>query len=138
VLELARAEVARAESLAAMDDTAKLALAAPPNATLLADFMKTRVHADMAPDQLAALGAVIAAGGAVAPLDAARLAQEQAQQAIAQRDAQVDRERRHQLDLLALRRDADSAVPARLVCTHGHPARAGERYCASCGAPLAP
>ena len=54
-LELARVEIARAESLAAMDDTAKLALAAAPNAALLNDFMKTRVHATMEAGQLAAL-----------------------------------------------------------------------------------
>jgi hypothetical protein len=137
-------ELARAESLGAMDDTAKLALASAPNAALLADFMKTRVQAGMGADQLAALAGV-------APLDAARMAQERADQALAQRDAQVDRERRHQLDLLAMQNDVNKAALATQsqlgaglaaglagpgACVHGHPARAGEQFCASCGAPL--
>jgi hypothetical protein len=137
-------ELARAESLGAMDDTAKLALASAPNAALLADFMKTRVQAGMGADQLAALAGV-------APLDAARMAQERADQALAQRDAQVDRERRHQLDLLAMQNDVNKAALATQsqlgaglaaglagpgACVHGHPARASEQFCASCGAPL--
>jgi hypothetical protein len=133
-------ELARAESLAAMDDTAKLALASAPNAALLADFMKTRVQAGMGADQLAALAGV-------APLDAARMAQERADQALAQRDAQVDRERRHQLDLLAIQNDVNKAALATQsqlgaalagarACVHGHPARGAEQFCASCGAPL--
>jgi hypothetical protein len=60
-MELARLEIARAESLGAMADTAKLALAPAPNASVLADFMKTQVHATMRADQLAALSGVVAA-----------------------------------------------------------------------------
>jgi hypothetical protein len=61
-IELARIEIARAESLGAQGDTAKLALAPPANAAALADFMKTQVHAGMRADQLAALSGVVAAG----------------------------------------------------------------------------
>jgi hypothetical protein len=137
--ELARIEITRAESLGAMDDTAKLALAAVPNAAALADFMKTRVHATMSADQLAAL----------ANLDAARMAQEQVQQERAQRDAQADRERRHQLDLLAMQNDVNKAalatqsqlgasLAAGSRCVHGHTARGEDKFCSACGAALAP
>jgi hypothetical protein len=61
-IELARIDIARAESLGAQGDTAKLALAPPANAAALADFMKTQVHAGMRADQLAALSGVVAAG----------------------------------------------------------------------------
>jgi hypothetical protein len=61
-------------------------LANVPNAALLADFMKTRVHAGMGADQLAALPA--------------------------------------------------QPQPGARTCAHGHPARASEQFCASCGAPL--
>jgi hypothetical protein len=134
-LDLARLEIARAESLAAMDDTAKLALAAAPNAGVLADFMKTRVHATMDAAQLASLASVVEAGYGVAPIEAA-LENERSR-----RDAQLDAERRHQRDLLALQTGAGAAqVPAARVivtCAHGHRAGAGERFCAACGAPLA-
>jgi hypothetical protein len=88
-VELARIEIARAESLGALGDTAKLALAPGANAVALADFMKTQVHASMRADQLAALSGVVAAG------------QAQARQ-----------------------------------CTQGHAARAGNLFCAACGAAL--
>ncbi|MFL6675298.1 MAG: SPFH domain-containing protein [Massilia sp.] len=97
-------EIARSESFAAMDDAAKLALAPASNAAVLGDYLKTRVHAAMDPGQLAALAGVVAATNSVAPLDAARMAQERADQERAQRDAEVENERRHQLDLLALRK----------------------------------
>ena len=69
--ELARIEIARAESLGAMSDTAKLALASAPNAAALADYLKTQVHAGMSADQLAALSGVVAAAHGLTA-DAAR------------------------------------------------------------------
>jgi hypothetical protein len=123
-IELARLEIERAESLGAMDDTAKLALAAAPNAGVLADFMKTRVHATMDAPQLASLAAVVEAGQGAAPIEAA-LDRERAR-----RDTQLDAERRHQRDLLALRPGAQVVV----ACAHR--AGPGERHCAACGAPL--
>ena len=145
-LELARMEIARAESLGQLDDTAKLALAAAPNAAVLADYLKTRVHATMDADQLAALAGVVAAGGAMSALDAARLAQETLERERLRREAEVDKDRRHQLDLLTLQNDVNKAAlnaqaqvatahPGR-VCTHGHPARREDRFCGTCGAPL--
>jgi hypothetical protein len=91
-LELARMEIARAQSFGELDDTAKLALAPASNAGVLADVMKTRVHATMRADQLAALAGLAAGGPAML-----------------------------------------AATPR---CTQGHTARAGDVFCAACGAAL--
>jgi hypothetical protein len=154
-LELARAEIARAEALGALDDGARVALVAPANAALLADVMKTRVHAGMSAEQLASLATVVGA----ANTDAWRLAQEQVEQERVRRDAQEERERRHQLELLALQNDVNktalasqaqlgagvasgmaSGVAAGLAgaaraCGHAG-AHQGDRFCAACGAAL--
>jgi hypothetical protein len=82
-------DIARAQSFGELDDTAKLALAPASNAAVLADVMKTRVHATMRADQLAALSV-----GATPML---------------------------------------AAAPR---CTQGHTARAGDVFCAACGAAL--
>ncbi len=155
-LALARIEIARAESLDALDDTTKLAVAGAPNAAVLADYLKTRVHAAMGADQLAAL----AAGGALGTLDAARLAQEAIERERVRREVEIDKDRRHQLDLLALQNDMNKtalgaqaqvagtvgaavaaaaiAMPAsaQRACIHGHPVRGEDRFCGACGAPL--
>jgi len=146
-LDLARAEIERAEALGALDDSAKVALVAPANAALLADVMKTRVHAGMSAEQLAALAGVVGA----ANTDAWRLAQEQVEQERVRRDAQEARERRHQLELLALQNDVNKtalASQARLgagmagalagagkACVHAG-AHHDDRFCAACGAAL--
>jgi hypothetical protein len=91
-LELARMEMTRAQSFGELDDTAKLALAPASNAAVLADVMKTRVHATMRADQLAALSGFSVGGPAML-----------------------------------------AAAPR---CTHGHTARAGDVFCAACGAAL--
>jgi hypothetical protein len=146
-LELARAEIARAEALGALDDGARVALVAPANAALLADVMKTRVHAGMSAEQLASLATVVGA----ANTDAWRLAQEQVEQERVRRDAQEERERRHQLELLALQNDVNktalasqaqlgAGVAAGLAgaaraCGHAG-AHQGDRFCAACGAAL--
>lgn len=145
-LELARIDIARNESISRMDDTAKLAVAAAPNAAVLADYMKTRVHATMDAGQLAALAGVVQAGAALNPSDAARLAQDAVRQEQARRDAEVDKDRRHQVDLLNLQNDVNKAAldaQARVAgaigsrtCANGHPADGGDRFCASCGTPL--
>ncbi|BDT58819.1 hypothetical protein MasN3_23130 [Massilia varians] len=118
-------ELRRLEAFAAMDDTAKLALAAAPNAALLNDFMKTRVQADMDAGQLAAL-AELAGAGKLSTQEALQLVRDEQ----ARRELEVERDRRHQVALLAA-----AAAPGR-QCAHGHPAREGERFCAACGAAL--
>jgi hypothetical protein len=150
-LDLARAEIERAQALGALDDSAKVALVAPANAALLAEVMKTRVHAGMSAEQLAALAGVVGA----ANTDAWRLAQEQVERERARRDAEEERGRRHQLELLALQNDVNKtalATQAQLgagvagslagalagavkACVHAE-AHRGDRFCAACGAAL--
>jgi hypothetical protein len=154
-LDLARIEIARAEALGALDEGTKVAVVAPANAALLADVMKTRVHAGMSAEQLAALAGVVGAGNT----DAWRLAQEQVEQERVRRHADEERDRRHQLELLALQNDvnktalasqaqlgagvagalagtvASVVAGAAAVCAHAG-ARHGDRFCGSCGAAL--
>ncbi|THC42454.1 SPFH domain-containing protein [Massilia sp. Mn16-1_5] len=148
-LELARLDITRLDAIGQLDDTAKLAVAAAPNAAVLADYLKTRVHAGMDADQLAALAGVVAAGGALSAADAARLTQETLERERARRELEVDKDRRHQLDLLALQNDVNKtaltaqaqavagvATNAARACANGHPARPEDRFCGACGAPL--
>ena len=145
-IELVRLAMARAEALGAMDDTAKLALAEAPNAAVLADYLKTRVHATMDGGQLAALAGVAGVGRIDAAVAEARLAAEQAR-----RELEVDKDRRHQLDLLAMQNDVNksaltsqAALAGNLVataaaarqCVHGHPVKPEDRFCAACGSTL--
>lgn len=114
-LALARQDVARAEALGKLDDTAKLALAPSANAALLAEVMKTRTHAGMHADQLAALAAVVGAQNAqqgLTPQEALALAREELERERTRQDAQSERERRHQLELLALQNDVNKAALA--------------------------
>lgn len=161
--DLARIEIARNESIGAMSDTAKLALAAAPNAAALGDYLKTQVHASMSGQQLAALSGVVAATNSTTPAEAARSAQAQVEHEQQRRDAEVDKDRRHQLDLLALQNDVNkaalaaasgSAAPQSAVhhqnavhhhysvgarmCTNGHLAGPDDRFCAVCGTALPP
>ena len=143
-------ETERAAALGAMDDSAKLALVPVENAALLAEVMKTRAHAGMSPEQLAALAGVV--GAANAPgRDAVALAQQEVDKERERREREVDKDRRHQLDLLALQNDVNKAALASQAslgaglmgatsataapCTHAHAAR-GDRFCGACGAPL--
>ena len=155
--ELARIEIARAESIGAMSDSAKVALAAGPNAAALADVLKTQVHAGMTPDQLAALSGVVAATNSVTPAQAAAAAQQQVEREQARRDAEMDKDRRHQLDLLGLQNDVNKAAlstqselgigvaggaartaqaPAQRICPNGHRAGPNDKFCAQCGAAI--
>ncbi|MDB5950162.1 MAG: hypothetical protein JWR65_2017, partial [Massilia sp.] len=160
VADMARIEVARVETIGAMSDTAKVALAAAPNAHALADYMKTGVHAQMSPQQLAALSGVVAATNGVTPQEAARMADESVQRDAARRGLEVDKERRHQLDLLTLQNDVNKAAlasqsqlgvgigaafagaartaAAPRQCANGHVGQGADRFCAQCGAALPP
>ena len=153
--DMARIEIARVETIGAMGDTAKVALASAPNAAALADYMKTQVHAGMSPQQLAALSGVVAATNSVTAQDAARMGQEREQQERVRRDAEVDKDRRHQLDLINLQNDVNKAAlasqaqlgagvaqatrgPVVRQCSNGHVALPSDRFCAQCGAALQP
>lgn len=139
-MALARLALERAAALGAMDDTAKLALADVANAAVLSDYLKTRVHAGMDAGQLTALAGV-AGAGKVEIGEAARAAAQLVQAEQTRREREVDKDRRHQLDLLTMQNDVNKAAlgvgqaPAR-QCVHGHPAQAGDRFCAACGAAL--
>jgi hypothetical protein len=126
-------ELRRMETLGAVDDTTKLVLAGETNAALLADVLKARTQAGMSAEQLAAL-------------TSSRLADEQVERERARRDAELERERRHQLELLALQNDVNktalatqaqlgAALVAGAACRHTG-ALAGDRFCGTCGAPL--
>jgi hypothetical protein len=82
------------------------------------------------------------------------MAQEREQQERARRDAELDKDRRHQLDLLNVQNDVNKAAlatqsqlgvgvaqargPLARQCANGHAALAGDRFCAQCGAALQP
>jgi hypothetical protein len=154
-IELARLAMERAAALGAMDDSAKLALSDAPNAAALADFMKTRVHASMDAGQLTALAGV-AGAGKVDLSEAARAAAALVIDEQTRREHEVDKDRRHQLDLLTMQNDvnkaalnAQAALAAGMAgvasgqganaarqCAQGHPARIEDRICASCGGAL--
>ncbi|RSZ59952.1 hypothetical protein HF313_14625 [Massilia atriviolacea] len=161
--ELARIEIDRVSTIGNLSDTGKVALAAGPNALALADVMKTQVHAGMTPHQLAALASVVAATYSVTPAEAARGAQERAERERALRDAEVDKDRRHQLDLLGMQNDVNKAAlasqsalgtgvaqggaqvrydqaprPQVRMCVNGHRAGPNDKFCAECGAAIQP
>jgi hypothetical protein len=139
-------ELRRMETMGAVDDATKLALAASPNAALLADVLKARTQAGMSAEQLAAQASV-------SPQEALRLAEEHVARERERRDAEQERERRHQLELLALQNDVNKAALATQAqlgtgliagaaalaqgqaCRHAD-AQAGDRFCGRCGAPL--
>ena len=138
-IALARLAMERAAALGAMDDTAKLALADAANAVVLADYLKTRVHADMDADQLTALAGV-AGAGKVDLGEAARAAAQLVRDEQARREHEVDKDRRHQLDLLRLQNDVNKAalhaqagVAGARQCVHGHALQRDDRVCAACG-----
>jgi NADH pyrophosphatase NudC (nudix superfamily) len=139
-------ELRRMETMGAVDDATKVALAAHPNAALLADVLKARTQAGMSAEQLAALASM-------SPQDALRLAEDHVARERDRRDEEVARERRHQLDLLAMQNDVNKAALATQAqlgtsliagaaalaqgqaCRHAD-AQPGDRFCGSCGAPL--
>jgi hypothetical protein len=139
-------ELRRMETMGAVDDATKLALAASPNAALLADVLKARTQAGMSAEQLAAQASV-------SPQEAMRLAEDHVARERERRDAEQERERRHQLELLALQNDVNKAALATQAqlgtgliagaaalaqgqaCRHAD-AQAGDRFCGRCGAPL--
>ncbi|MDC8756556.1 hypothetical protein [Janthinobacterium fluminis] len=159
--ELARIDIERIETIGQLSDTGKVALADAPNAAALAQILKTQVQAGMSAEQIHALAAVAAAENSIAPLDALRMAHERVLEERAHMEAQADKDRRHQLDLINLQNAAHShalsaqaqlgvgvaqagatvhhhhGVTARR-CANGHPAGPDDKFCATCGAPLQP
>jgi len=161
--ELARIEIDRVEKIGTMSDTGKVALAAGPNAAVLAQVLKTQLQAGMSAEQIHALAALAAAENSVAPLEAMRMAQASAAEERSYQQAEGERERRAQLELINLQNAAHGqglaaqaqlgvavaqavlpgqtagAIAAR--CVNGHPLRSGhpeDKFCAVCGVALQP
>ena len=157
--ELARIDIDRIEKIGTLSDTGKVAMAAGPNAAVLAQVLKTQLQAGMSAEQIHALAALAAAENSIAPEQAMRMAQEGVAQERAYLEAQAERERRQQLDLIALQNAAHShglsaqaqlgvavaqavagGAPAR-CCSNGHALRAGhpeDKFCAACGVAVQP
>ena len=161
--ELARIEIDRVEKVGTLSDTGKVALAAGPNAAVLAQVLKTQLQAGMSAEQIHALAALAAAENSVAPLDAMRMAQEGASQERAYLQEQAERERRAQLELINLHNAAhgqalaaqaqlgvavaQAVLPGQAAsamagrCANGHLLRIGhpeDKFCAACGVALQP
>jgi hypothetical protein len=112
----------------------------------------------MSPEQLSALSGVVAATNSTTPGEAVRMAQIQVEREQARRGAEVDKDRRHQLDLLNLQNDVNKAAlstqsqlgigvaggaagiarqaPSQRTCPNGHRARPEDKLCAQCGAAI--
>jgi hypothetical protein len=140
---MARIDIERLESIGRMSDTAKIALAATPNAEALARLMRQQSQATMSPEQLQALAGVVAAENSITPAEAMRLARGEVQDERAYRDAIGDKERQHQLELLRTQAAPAPSVPVpppARRCPNGHalPADCGDaKFCPECGAQLA-
>lgn len=112
-------ELARLAGMDRVGDMTKLAMAPAANAQLLAEVMKTQLHAGMSAPQLEALAGV----------EAARFADERVATERGVRDAQDERDKAHQLALL----QAQIQTPR---CVNGHAVAPADRFCAQCGAAL--
>ncbi|XLZ71773.1 hypothetical protein ABT364_07335 [Massilia sp. SR12] len=141
---MARIDIERQESIGRMSDTAKIALAATPNAEALSRLMRQQTQAGMSPEQLQALAGVVAAENSITATEAMRLARGEVQDERAYRDSSGDKDRQHQLDLL--RAQAAAQAPTATVtatataarhCPNGHSVPADARYCPECGTQIA-
>jgi hypothetical protein len=129
-------EIRRMETMNRLSDMAIAAVAAPSNVEAVAQIMKLQIQGGMTAEQIQALSQVVAAEQGVTPVEAARMAYERVLEERAHRDAELDKDRRHQVDLIGAVKLATS-VSRR--CPNGHlvpPGRAHDKFCAECGAPL--
>jgi hypothetical protein len=154
-------EIKRIETIGGLSDTGKVATAAEPNAQALTQIMKMQIQGGMSAEQIQALAQVVAAEHGVTPAEASQQAHARVLEERAHRDAEMDKDRRHQLDLLAVQNAASATAlttqsqlgigvaragvplpaPARGVgyCVNGHPTRPAhpdDKFCAQCGVPL--
>ncbi|SFU51152.1 SPFH domain-containing protein [Pseudoduganella namucuonensis] len=100
--ELARIDIERIGVIGNLSDAGKVAMAAAPNAAALAQVMKEQVRAGMSPEQIRAMAEVASAENSLSPMDAMRMAQERVAEERAHRDAQEQKDKQHQLELLKL------------------------------------
>ncbi|WP_028102421.1 SPFH domain-containing protein [Pseudoduganella violaceinigra] len=135
---MARIDIERLESIGRMSDTAKIALAATPNAEALSRLMRQQAQSAMSPEQLQALAAVVAAENSITPAEALRLAREEVRDERSYRDSAGDKERQHQLDLLRAQASVGAVTAQRCPNGHSVPTDCGDaKFCPECGAPLA-
>lgn len=109
-LKLQAHDIARMDAMSRVSDTAKIALAAPANAGVLADYMKAQVHATMSAAQLEALAGVAGAAAGYTAAQALAMIDEHVGAERANATAQADRDRAHQLGLLGLQNDASKTA----------------------------
>ncbi|MYM31204.1 hypothetical protein GTP58_22970 [Duganella sp. CY15W] len=156
-------EIRRMETMTRLSDIAIAAVAAPSNVEAVAQIMKLQIQGGMTPEQIQALAQVVAAEHGVSPVEAARMAYERVLEERSHRDAELDKDRRHQIDLLNIQNSASAsalntqsqlgvgvaqagapvhhhhASPAVRRCANGHVVPAGrehDKFCAECGAPV--
>jgi hypothetical protein len=139
-------EIRRMETVGRLSDMAIAAVAAPSNVEAVAQIMKLQIQGGMTADQIQALAQVVAAEHGVTPVEAARMAHERVLEERAHRDAELDKDRRHQVDLIGVAKAEPRAVApvsapayAPRRCPNGHPVQQGrehDKFCAECGAPL--
>jgi hypothetical protein len=125
-------------------------VAAAPNAAVLADYLKTRVHAAWMPTSWRRWPGWWPPAARHAS-DAARWRRRRSSANGCGATIEVDKDRRHQLDLLALQNDVNKAAlatqsalgvgrwrgaPAGAVHAPWPPGAPGDRFCGACGAPL--
>ncbi len=160
-------ELSRIEAIGRLSDIGMVATANESNAQAVAQIMRMQIQGGMTPEQIQSLSQVVAAEQGVSPAEAARLAYERVFEERTHRDAELDKDRRHQLDLLNVQNAAsasalitqsqlgigvaaitgnahgawaDAGLPPARRCPNGHAQRPGhpeDRFCPQCGAGLA-
>ncbi|MYM81918.1 hypothetical protein GTP44_08090 [Duganella sp. FT50W] len=133
-------EIRRMETMNRLSDMAIAAVAAPSNVEAVAQIMKLQIQGGMTAEQIQALSQVVAAEHGVTPAEASRIAHAQVLEERAHRDAELDKDRRHQVDLIKVTKtEAAATMVASRRCPNGHLAPQGreqDKFCAECGAPL--
>ncbi|MRX10259.1 hypothetical protein GJ697_20705 [Pseudoduganella sp. FT25W] len=156
-------EIRRMETMGRLSDMALAAVAAPSNVEAVAQIMKLQIQGGMTAEQIQALSQVVAAEQGITPAEAAKLAYERVVEERAHRDAELDKDRRHQVDLLNIQNTASAsalstqsqlgvgvaqagapvhhhhASAAVHRCANGHVVPSGrehDKFCAECGAPV--
>ncbi|TFW16531.1 hypothetical protein [Duganella callida] len=103
-------EIRRMETMGRLSDMAIAAVAAPSNVEAVAQIVKLQIQGGMTAEQIQALAEVVAAEHGVTPAEAAKMAYERVLEERAHRDAELDKDRRHQLDLLNIQNSASASA----------------------------
>ena len=103
-------EISRIEAIGRLSDIGMVATANDSNAQAVAQIMRMQIQGGMTPEQIQSLAQVVAAEQGVSPVEAARLAYERVVEERAHRDTELDKDRRHQLDLLNVQNAASASA----------------------------